>query len=407
MAQVNVRNRNKNKAGREPNWEYRFEVGRIGGHRKQFSKSGFKTKREALEAGAKALSEYCDGNLINPTEISMSDFLDEWFEKDCKAHIKITSQETYASAIKLYLKPLLGAYKVKWITPIILQDFANKIGTMELSKSRITCILAVLTDALDYAVFPAGIIKNNPVRYIKKPIGKTAHKRKPLSFADFSKIEALFPFGTKYHILLELGWNCGLRISEALGVTWDDIDLKNGIIHIEHQYISKSSLLLSPKYGSTRDIKISERLLQILIEEFHRQETNKEKYGNLYTLYYGRYKTIAGEEAIIVTDKVTGDNRELKFVCVDENGEKVSPGGITHMSKKIKKTLGFDFEYHSLRHSHATILIDNGANPKAVQHRLGHKDIRTTLNIYVHATDKMARESVDIFEKAANRATLT
>ena len=115
MAQVNVRNRNKNKAGREPNWEYRFEVGRIGGHRKQFSKSGFKTKREALEAGAKALSEYCDGNLINPTEISMSDFLDEWFEKDCKAHIKITSQETYASAIKLYLKPLLGAYKVKWI----------------------------------------------------------------------------------------------------------------------------------------------------------------------------------------------------------------------------------------------------------------------------------------------------
>ena len=77
------------------------------------------------------------------------------------------------------------------------------------------------------------------------------------------------------------------------------------------------------------------------------------------------------------------------------------------MSKKIKKTLGFDFEYHSLRHSHATILIDNGANPKAVQHRLGHKDIRTTLNIYVHATDKMASESVDIFEKAVNRATLT
>jgi site-specific recombinase XerD len=60
------------------------------------------------------------------------------------------------------------------------------------------------------------------------------------------------------------------------------------------------------------------------------------------------------------------------------------------------------FNFHSLRHPHATTLIENGANIKDVQSRLGHANIETTLGTYTHSTEKMAEQSVDIFENAVN-----
>lgn len=65
--------------------------------------------------------------------------------------------------------------------------------------------------------------------------------------------------------------------------------------------------------------------------------------------------------------------------------------------------LGLDkFDYHSLRHTHATILVENGANIKDVQERLGHANISVTMDMYVHNTDKIKKESIDIFENAIN-----
>ena len=91
--------------------------------------------------------------------------------------------------------------------------------------------------------------------------------------------------------------------------------------------------------------------------------------------------------------------QRIHMVCVAENGQYTSPDSFKYCSRVIHGELLLAFDYHSLRHTHATLLIENGANIKDVQARLGHSKIETTLQTYVHDTDKMEEQSVDLFEQ--------
>ena len=94
MAEINVRKRGQK-------WEYRFEAAKINGKRKQIGKGGFRTKKEALEAGAEALAEYKkSGKSFKPSEMSFSDLLDEWYENYCKVELKDTTLIGYEKNIR-------------------------------------------------------------------------------------------------------------------------------------------------------------------------------------------------------------------------------------------------------------------------------------------------------------------
>lgn len=91
--------------------------------------------------------------------------------------------------------------------------------------------------------------------------------------------------------------------------------------------------------------------------------------------------------------------KRTHLVCIDENGELTSSDTIKYMSRIINKEMSIKFNFHALRHTHATQLIESGVSPKTVQMRLGHKHIETTLQTYVHDTDKMKDDSVSTIEK--------
>ncbi|MCO1604388.1 tyrosine-type recombinase/integrase [Desulfosporosinus nitroreducens] len=94
-----------------------------------------------------------------------------------------------------------------------------------------------------------------------------------------------------------------------------------------------------------------------------------------------------------------GAIRSINMICTKENGEIVTPDTFKYASRVIHYELGILFNFHSLRHTHATTLIENGASMKDVQKRLGHTRLSTTMDTYTHPTEKMADDTVAIFEK--------
>lgn len=95
--------------------------------------------------------------------------------------------------------------------------------------------------------------------------------------------------------------------------------------------------------------------------------------------------------------------QEIMPLCVKENGRLLTPDSFKYCAKVIHYELGNPlFHSHCLRHTHGTVLAENGVNPKTVMERLGHKDIKTTLQTYTFNTDLTASAATEVFERAIN-----
>ena len=259
-------------------------------------------------------------------------------------------------------------------------------------------------------------------------------ERKPrqriiLTLDEWEQIQQRFQ-ETRFYIPLMIGFYTGLRISEAFALTWDDINLENRTLTVNKQVLKRnfgaevrkvvekkgkkemrsSWYFTSPKTeGSNRTIPFGQALYEALKAEKLAQQKNELKYGEYYTIHV--LKKEVDEKGndmfrIVPLQKCVGyDLPRTRLICIAENGQYTSTDSFKYASRIIHHELKIGFDYHSLRHTHATMLIEGGANVKNVQARLGHSDITTTLQTYVHNTDKMGEESVAIFEKFAERKT--
>lgn len=407
-------------------WEYRFEGARVDGKRKQISKGGFRTKKEALDAGTKALAEYNQTGLtFEPTEISIHDYLDYWFDTYCKVNLKYNTQVGYLKIIQNHLQPRFGQYKLKALTPTALQEYANDLKMQGYSKSHVNGILTTFSAALNYAVEPLKYISENPIHYVRIPkIERKPKERIILTMEEWNTIIKEFQPPSRYYIPLMIGFYTGLRISEAFALTWEDIDFEKQELTVNKQIVKRNFgndvktgmrqgnratnstwYFNTPKTDkSLRTIKFGNALAVALKEEKKRQLTNELKYGEFYTIHV--LKKEIDEKSnpisrILPLQKVVESTlSRVNLICINENGEYTSTDSFKYCSRVIHNKLRLAFDYHSLRHTHATLLIENGAHVKDVQERLGHQNIETTLQTYVHNTEKMKNDSVDIFEAA-------
>ena len=396
---------------RGKNWEYSFEAAKIDGKRKSISKGGFRTKAEALEAGTKAQAEYNNaGSVFEPSSISVQDYFEYWMKNYVEHECKINTIQAYSNIIRIHINPYLGRYMLSSITPNILQEHLNMLYVNNLAQSYIKNIMALISSALDYAVHPSGFIKDNPAKYIRYPktiAKKVDTNRRVITREEFTQISNHFAPGNQYRIIFMICYYAGLRISECTGLTWDRIDLTDGTLTVDRILVKNKAKQwefgTTKTVSSTRTIQIGETLIKELRFQKKWQLENKMKYGEYYKDHYVKKdNVIHGHDHTV---EYLSTDEPVSFVCTQENGTLINSDLARYASRIVNYKLNIQFNFHSLRHTHATILIENGANIKDVQERLGHADIHTTMNIYVHNTDKIKNETVDIFEKAAGLST--
>lgn len=404
MSEINVRKRGQK-------WQYQFEAAKIEGKRKQITKSGFNTKKEALEAGVKALAEYNNSGLhFEPSEISMSDYLDYWLENYVKLNLRTNTITGYKGIVENYLKPALGIYKIKSLTPAILQSYINKRYVNGCTKNHLKQISSILNLSLKYAVHPCKFIKENPMQYISIPKyeKKSEEFIKTVTLKEFNNIIDRFPENTDYYLPLMIGFHTGCRIGEVLALTWEDINFKTKTLSINKSLIfndENKQWYFGPTktFTSNRIIKIGDTLITILKKFQKKQMENKLKYGQYYKMLYSQEEIINNKRLqrlfILPANISSGDLKQQNQICARIDGNLLTTNGMKYVSKVVNYELNIDFKFHSLRHTHATLLIQNGANIKDIQTRLGHASIETTLDTYTHSTEDSSKSTVDLFEK--------
>jgi len=217
---------------------------------------------------------------------------------------------------------------------------------------------------------------------------------------EFDRILRRFPDDSYFHLSLVVPYNSGTRIGETFAIDLnEDVDFQKHELHIKGQLvkIEKAWFIKPPKYDSYRTIKMGKTLEQVFKTAIQQRRINRIKYGGKYLKTY----LLPDNSITQIRADVDVSYKEIMPLCVKDTGELVTPDSFKYCARVIHYELGnVLFHSHCLRHTHGTILAENGVNPKTVMERLGHKDIKTTLQTYTFNTDIMQQTAVDVFEKA-------
>ena len=188
-----------------------------------------------------------------------------------------------------------------------------------------------------------------------------------------------------------------MRLGEVFGLTWDDIDFDARTLAVRRQVqeINGHWTLVPPKYESVRTITLDSQMLDALRDAQNRQQQAQSEYDEYYTyLYLDSTGAISGAQS----------GTPVYLVNVRENGEYIQPRVTQHLCKVAHRELDMpEFDFHTLRHTHTTMLIEAGVSPLVVQERLGHKNIQTTLDIYAEVTETMRDIAGSVIDQIYNK----
>ena len=349
-----------------------------------------KNKSEAQTELAKFLTQVESGLVVDGSVPTFAQFVEIWTRDYALKELAPSTYYRYKRMLETRIIPYFGHYKLDKIKPTDIMRFYDlleqdtqlvrkknnngKKTRKPLSQKTILEHHRLLSAMLHKAVYWQ-LIVNNPAERVQPP--KTKKPIRPHYDEDQTRIlvdnlEKLTGNNIKYRVAILLDIFTGARLGELVGLEWNDIDLKNGIININKssQYLSQKGVFTkSPKTESSiRDVAIPDFIVSLLEE---------------YKLWYEEQKSICGDFWY-----------ESDRLFVQDNGKPIHPSTISKWFEKFVKQIGLPvINFHGLRHTNATLLIAQQVDVATVSARLGHAQITTTYNFYVHplrSHDKMA-----------------
>lgn len=342
--------------------EYYDEAGKI--KQKSIAKYGLKKKAERHLIELKA--EIQNQKYMFSNDITVTDRCYRYINENKRDWSPYTIKNRL-SWVKLNVAPFFKDTKMENLTIHQIQRYLNYLYenfTVESAKTRFGFFRSVVKEC-----YRMKEIKENLCDFVKSP------KKEASSIADVytrEEILQLFKLLEDKHFELPilLIVLLGLRKGEAYGLTWDDIDFDNNTVKIEQIsiYLDGSLIFKSPK---TTD---SKRLLSAPIELMNKLKKEKLKQNEL---------------------KLQGVlENKYNLVCLNKELKPYKNDDLNRYYRKFCKENNFrQLRIHDLRHTNATLLLLSGTDMKTVSGRLGHTDIKITMNKYSHVLEEMDRKA--------------
>ena len=339
------------------------------------------TKKDAEVELAKFVTEVQNGLVIDGKSLKFSEFTEIWKRDYGSKELAPSTYKRYCRMLETRLLPYFGHFYINKIKPTDIMKFydllekdtqlVRKKGNngsktkKPLSGKTILEHHRLLRAMLHRAVYWQ-LIVSNPAERVQPPRAKKPKRR---SYDDeqtkilLENLEKLTVEDTKYKVAIILTIFTGVRLGELMGLEWQDVDFRNGIISINRssQYLSDMGVFTKvPKTESSiREIAIPEFIISLLEE---------------YKLWYEEQKSLYGE---------LWTNSDRLFVQAD--GKPMHPSSISKWFVKYVGTIGLPvINFHGLRHTNASLLVAQNIDIAVVSARLGHAQISTTLDFYVH-----------------------
>ncbi len=366
----------KRKDGR---WEGRYVVGRDPDTGKMVTKNVLgKTQAEVKEKLRKAIDDSRQLDYTKEGKYTVGQWLDEWFDAYAKVKVRASSHQTYKGYIENHIKPNIGDIPIEKLTSLRLQKFYRKLLTegrvpriesenqpKGLSAKTVRNIHQVISSAMSMAV-KHKLILSNPAEGCELP--KVEHREMRTIPAEQLGAFLREAKESGVYELYYLDLATGLRRGELLGLKWEDVDLAHGVIYVRRQVYridgEVKEVPLKTK-NAYRNISISKDAVKML------QEMEK--------------------------------HRISEYVFPSPSGGPISPDSVLNMLHRVLKRAGLpSMRFHDLRHSFATLALQNGVDIKTVSGMLGHFSAGFTLDTYAHVTTAVQKEAANTMRNVLN-----
>jgi len=329
-------------------------------------------KKQANARLREIIVDYDRQKIVYSADIQFLDWIDTWMEQK-KNEVRLNTYESYESNLEVHITPYFKPLKLtlRDITPIHIQNYYNgKIKSGQSANSvwkHNVIIRGALEEAMKKNLIPYNPADRATLPRKKKYTGKAYTASQVDDLLEVISKEPMKP-------AMVLGVFYGLRRSEVLGLRWRDIDFKEGTIHIRNTVVKMKTLVEAEQTksdASKRTMYIIPETKEYLLSVKRRQTENRLLMGSSYH----------------VSD----------HVCTWDDGSSFTTD---YISKRFVAILANNnlprIRFHDLRDTAGSLLFERGLSAKQVQEFLGHENVSTTLNMYVHLSVEGKKEAASV-----------